>query len=260
MTGRLRLLSYMTPGFPVSLFDQIASAMDVDLELDQRLSGPAPDEDPFRDGKADFGWVCSTSFVDLATRVPDPSIRLVGVAWVPRDPGSRGRPEYYGDIVVRPDSPVRSVDDLGGATIGCNDEVSLSGHFALRIALRQRGYDPDRFAELRFTGGHDRSLDRLVAGDLDAAVVDSVVRMRRSAADPSIAGLRVVERLGPWPVQPLVARADLDDHTVSAARAALLQSNRSTAMQAELLGAQLSGFVEVGADHYLPIRSALATA
>lgn len=260
MTGRLRLLSYMTPGFPVSLFEEIAAVIDAELDLDQSLSGPPPDEDPFHDGRADFGWICSTSFVDLATRLPDPSVRLVGVAWVPRDAGSAGQPVYYGDVVVRPDSPVRDLSDLVGRSIGCNDQVSLSGHFALRIALRQRDLDPDRFADLRFTGGHDLSLDQLVAGQLDAAVVDSVVRMRRSASDPEIARLRVIERLGPWPVQPLVARADLGDDVVTAARRALLQSSGNAAMRAELAAAQLSGFVEVGADHYLPIRSALATA
>lgn len=260
MTDRLRLLSYMTPGFPVSLFEKIASVIDVDLVLDQERSGPAPGEDPFRDGRADFGWICSTSFVDLATRGPDPSVRLVGVAWVPRDVRSAGRPVYHGDIVVRSDSPILRFADLEGQSIGCNDEISLSGHLALRIAIRRFGADPDQFAVLRFTGGHDRSLDQVVDGQLDAAVIDSVVRLRRRAADPAVAGLRVIDRLGPWPVQPLVARADLDPDLVSAAQAALLSSSADRTMRAELEAAELSGFVEVGADHYLAIRSALATA
>ena len=41
-------------------------------------------------------------------------------------------------------------------------------------------------------------------------LVDSVVRTSRARHDPAVAALRIVERLGPWPVQPLVARADLD--------------------------------------------------
>ena len=254
----LRLLSYMVPGFPLSLFERIADVAGAELELDETRSGPAPGHDPFADGTADLGWICSTSFVDLATRTPSPSVRLAGVAWVPEDPASKGMPQYFGDVVVPEDSPVTSFADLAGRSIGCNDEVSLSGHFSFRIAAFERGEDPDTYADLRFTGGHHTSLDRLVAGDLEAAVVDSVVRTNRALSDPAVAALRVVERLGPWPVQPLVARSTLDPAIVARVRQALLDSTHDPAMRAELQAASLVGFVPVDADHYLPIRSALA--
>lgn len=249
----------MTPGFPVSLFECIARIIDAELLLDQTRSGPAPDDDPFASGEADLGWICSTSFVDLATRKDSPSVRLAGVAWVPTDPGSAGEPQYFGDVVVPADSPIRSFADLQGRTIGCNDEVSLSGHYAFRIATHRLGADPDTFADLCFTGGHHRSLDRVVAGDLDAAVVDSVVRTSRCRTDAAVASLRVVERLGPWPVQPLVARFDLADELVTQVRDALLAANDDRVMEAELAAASLARFVPVDADHYLPIRAALAT-
>ena len=248
----------MTPGFPLSLFERIAATVEADLELDQTRSGPAPGTDPFAAGEAELGWICSTSFVDLATRTAIPSVRLAGVAWVPNDRDSHGQPQYFGDIVVPHDSPIESFDDLAGRSVGCNDEVSLSGHYAFRIAAHEHGADPDSFADLRFTGGHHYSLDRLIAGELDAAVVDSVVRTSRTMTDPDMAGLRVVERLGPWPVQPLVASATLDDAIVAQVRDALLASNNDPAMQAELQAASLTGFVPVDADHYLPIHTALA--
>lgn len=247
----------MVPGFPVSLFERIAAVAGAELLLDQTRSGPAPGVDPFADGSVDLGWICSTSFVDLATRGRSPSVKLVGIAWVPEDQAVAGRPVYFGDVVVRQDSPVTSFADLVGRSVGCNDEVSLSGHFAFRIAAHQMGADPDTFADLCFTGGHHYSLDRLVAGELDAAVVDSVVRTSRCVTDPGVAALRVVERLGPWPVQPLVARADLADDIVTEVRHALLASNDDSAMQAELAAASLRHFVEVGDDHYLPIAAML---
>jgi len=247
----------MTPGFPVSLFEQIAQVIDAELVLDQTRSGPAPGHDPFADGEADLGWICSTSFVDLATRQPEPSIRLAGVAWVPQDPASAGLPQYFGDLVVPPSSPIQSFADLAGQTIGCNDHVSLSGHVALRIAIRAFGADPDSFADLRFTGGHHLSLDQLVAGQLDAAVIDSVVRTTRCATDPGVADLRIIERLGPWPVQPLVASSTLSDSAVAAIRDKLLASSALPAMQRELAAASLTSFVPVAADHYLKIRTAI---
>ena len=254
----VRLISYMSPGFPYSLFTSLARIVDAEVDFDETASGPAPGVDPFRGGEADLGWICSTSFVDLATRQESPSVRLAGAAWVPQDPASGGMPRYFGDVVVRDDSPIESFADLAGVSVGCNDYVSLSGHMAFRIACRDAGVDPETFADLRFTGGHHFSLDQLVAGELDAAVVDSVVRTNRCVNDPAVASLRIVERLGPWPVQPLVARADLDESIVTAVCDALLASNADPAMQAELHAASLIGFVPVDAGHYLPIRDALA--
>ncbi|MDH3707652.1 MAG: PhnD/SsuA/transferrin family substrate-binding protein, partial [Acidimicrobiia bacterium] len=136
----MQFVSYMTPGFPVSLFERMAAVIDAELLLEQHTSGPPPGEDPFRDGRYDLGWICSTSFVDLALRAEQPSVRLAGVAWVPDDPDANGRPVYFGDIVVAPDSDVETLDDLAGRRIGCNDAVSLSGHHALRLRLRDGGH------------------------------------------------------------------------------------------------------------------------
>jgi len=249
----------MVGGFPLALFERIADVMDVELDYDDTRSGPAPGDDPFADGRADFGWICSTSYVDLALRSPEPSVHLAGVGWVPADEASANQPVYFGDVVVDPSSSVRALADLQGATIGCNDEVSLSGHHALRFALRRGGYEPSTFAQLRFTGGHNKSLDALVAGDLDAAVVDSIVRSSRARSDEHVAKMRVVERLGPWPVQPLVASSRLDPDVVQAARQALLASNEDPAMQAELDAASLARFVPIESDHYQPVREAFAS-
>lgn len=254
--NRLRLLSYLTPGFPVALFERIAAVAGVDLLLDQERSGPAPGHDPFAVGEADLGWLCSTSLVDLATRGVATSVRPVGVAWVPLDPGSGGRAVYFGDVVVGPDSPIERFADLAGRAVGCNDEISLSGHYSFRIEAYRRGLD-STFADLRFTGGHHRSLDLLAGGALDAAVVDSVVRTSRARTDPDVAGLRVVERLGPWPVQPLVARTDLGAEVVDVLRRTLLASNGDPAVRAELAAAGLDRFVAVTPDHYDSVHHAM---
>ncbi len=248
----------MTPGFPVSLFERIAETMDCELLLETERSGPAPGTDPFADGRADFGWICSTSFVDLATRQQHPTIELAGAAWVPLDEGSGHQPIYFGDVVVRADSPYRRLEDLAGRRVGCNDEISLSGHYAFRLAVHDAGADPDTFADLVFTGGHHQSLDLLLDGQLDAATVDSVVRTSRSADDVGVDGLRVLGRLGPWPVQPLVARTGLDPEIRRGAVSALLGSSKDPAMQSELRAAGLCCFVPVERDHYATIREAMA--
>lgn len=247
----------MTPGFPASLFERIAHALGADLTFDSSRSGPAIGDDPFADGRFDLGWICSTSYVDLSLRAAEPSVQLVGVAWVPDDPEAAGRPVYFSDLVIPSGSSVRSLDDLAGGRIGCNDPISLSGHYALRFEIERRGGDPDTFAELVFTGGHDASLDAVMAGELDAAVIDSVVRTRRTRGDPNLNSLQVIDRLGPWPVQPLVARSTMSADDLATFTSALLAANNDPAMRAELEAAALTGFVAVDADHYEPVRQAM---
>lgn len=252
----MKFVSYMSPGFPESLFEILARTMDVELHFERDTSGPPADEDPFRDGRFDLGWVCSTSFVDLALGESEPSIQLAGVAWVPDDPDSHGRPVYFGDVCVRAEAEAASLADLAGQRIGCNDVVSLSGHYALRLALEELGHDSSSFADLVFTGGHHRSLDALLAGEVDACVVDSVVRIGRSRHDTAVDRLRVIERLGPWPVQPLVARHDLDPALLASVRDALLSANDDPEVTEALRDAALTHLVPVDASHYQPVRDA----
>lgn len=253
----MRFVSYMSPGFPETLFELLAHEMGAELHFETQTSGPQGNDDPFRDGTFDLGWICSTSFVDLALHDNDPTIQLAGVAWVPDDPDSAGRPVYFGDIVVGPQSDIESLEQLAGRRIACNDVVSLSGHYALRIAIEDLGHDSSRFAELIFTGGHHNSLDALLAGEVDACVVDSVVRLGRARTDPTVARLKVVERLGPWPVQPLVARRDLDADVLTGLRTALLAANENPVIAAALRDAALTRLVAVDESHYTPVRDAL---
>lgn len=252
----MRFVSYMTPGFPASLFEAVADAIDAELHFDETTSGPAPGDDPFADGRFDLGWICSTSFVDLSLRRADPSVQLAGVAWVPDDPDVGGRPVYFGDIVVRAGSGIRSFADLEGRTIACNDIVSLSGHHALLLAIEHRGFEPSSFADLVFTGGHHNSLDQVVGGEVDAAVVDSVVRIGRARHDPSVDALALLDRLGPWPVQPLVARSGLAAAEVAHVRDTLLAASRRGPIADELRAAALADLVPVGPDHYEPVHQA----
>ncbi len=251
------MVSWLCPGFPEELFQALADAVGADLRIATDRSGPDPDDDPFRAGEADLGFVCSTAFAALVVR-PEPSVQLAGVAFAPNDSAVGGRAQYFSEVVVPASSPVTTLDELSGARIGGNDDASLSGYFALRIELARRGLDPDRFAEIVLTGAHHRSIDLVLAGELDGAVVDSMVLASRAHHDPAAnSGLRVVERLGPWPTQPLVARSTLGRAELAEVRHALLAANQEPAVQALLRRSAISRLAEVGGNHCDPVLAAL---
>ena len=253
----VQLISYLTPGIPAELFETLARVIDAELVLRSDVSGPTAADDPFRRHEYDLGWMCSTSYVDLTRDAADPSVALIGVGWVPDDPDAAGRPVYFGDVVVGPDSAVHSLEELAGAAIGCNDPVSLSGYQALLIELRDRGHDPDTWADLRFTGGHHTSLDQVLSGELDAAVVDSVVRLGRSRHDDAVAGLRIVQRIGPWPTQPIVARADLAEIDARTIRSQLLRAAADPEIRSVLDAAGIADLVPVDVEDYERLRSSM---
>jgi len=244
----VRMISYLAPGYPAELFEALAGHVGATLELRTGRSGPDPHDDPFAAGTADIGWVCSTSFAELTTDRPA-SVQEVGVAWVPDDHDADGRPVYFSDVVVGPNSDLQCLDDLAGRRIGCNDPASLSGYHALRIELDRRGHVPAEFASLEMTGSHHRSIERLLAGDIDAAVVDSIVRTRKGRESADVAALRVIERLGPWPTQPVVMRIDVGADEVRAVRSALLEANHDPCVAGLLRASALTRLVATGPGH-----------
>ena len=107
---------------------------------------------------------------------------------------------YFTDLVTRAGDG-RPLEVL---RLGYNNDASLSGWVLPRTAMRAGGIDPDRL-DWRATGSHLRSLRRIVAGDLDAAPVDSTVLDLVRQADAGVAALTVRARYGPMPAPPIVA-------------------------------------------------------
>ena len=240
---RLRLISWLAPGIDAGVFelaaDVIGATLDrpVELELITGSSGPTDELDPFSEHAADFGWMCSTSYVQSS------DARLVGVSWAPDDADTDGMPLYYSDLVTASGS-VPDLAALEGLRVGCNDPVSLSGHYGLRFALDDAGHVLEDHAEIVFTGGHLASLEAVRRGEVDAAVIDSITRHVHGR------DLVVAQRLGPWPTQPLVAGPRISSAELSAVRDAFLIAHEEPAAAKVLESAGLLRFAPVDVTDY----------
>lgn len=77
---------------------------------------------------------------------------------------------YHAVVVVRADSPFKSIDDLKGKKLAFADPNSTSGHQAPRFFMTEAGYDPDAFfGETGFSGSHENSVMAVLNGTYDAA-------------------------------------------------------------------------------------------
>jgi phosphonate transport system substrate-binding protein len=80
-----------------------------------------------------------------------------------------GSAVYNGQIFVRADSGINSLEDLAGKTFCRPDPLSTSGWVIPSITLKAAGIDPDTdLAEVVDAGSHDASVAGVYNGDCDA--------------------------------------------------------------------------------------------
>ncbi len=113
----------------------------------------------------DFAFFAPVSYV-FAERIADARVLLKAER--------KGKPYYYGCIVVNADSAYRTLADLRGKNIAWVDPTSASGHIFPKAALVEAGVDPDRyFGRQTFAGGHDAVLLSVINGTITAGATYS---------------------------------------------------------------------------------------
>lgn len=260
----LRFLTYLSPGLPVEIFEAVASrvgshlGLPTSVDVESRSSGPAGvEDDPFSAEETDVGFMCAPPYIWLRDR-EDPPVELLGVAPVFEDRRAAGEPVYFSDVIVRRESPFLTFEDLRGGVLAYNDACSLSGYYCLLQEFERT--DPHRTepTTLLRSGSHLRSMDLVTEGRADAAAIDSNVLALRLAAEPTLrVRLRVVDSLGPYPIQPVVVRSDLEDWLKIALRDCILSWPDTARGREELSALGLRRFAPVDEAHYEPERAAL---
>jgi phosphonate transport system substrate-binding protein len=199
------------------------------------------DYEQFARGEIDAGFICGLPYVRLA-----PSVYPLA-APVVDEPRYEGRPVYFSDVVVREDHPARTFADLRGSSWCYNEPNSHSGYLTVLHHLARMEETPAFFGRFDAVGFHTTSLRLVADGTYDASAIDShLLAVERPK------GLRVIDTIGPSPIQPVVAAAHVDVTT----RRAVVDALVSMSAFAE---ARVAKYVRVDDAHYDHIRSALAT-
>lgn len=214
-------------------------------------------EDPFSGGGADIGFMCAPCFLWMRER-ETPPVELAGAAPVFREARAPGRPVYFSEVVMRREGPVRSFLDLRGRSWAYNDPCSLSGFYSMLKKLAEMGEDVRFFGETVRSGSHLRSMEMVARGEVAAAAIDSNALRLRLHSDPGLGRrLRVIESWGPFPIQPVVLRSDLDPYLKESLRAALLTIGRNDRVPLALAAFGLERFAPVTRDDYTAEERAL---
>jgi phosphonate transport system substrate-binding protein len=209
-------------------------------------------------GLLDAAWICGAGYLRLLQ--PGPGLTpLVAPVW--RGPRYADRPVYFSDVLARSDSPSRAFEDLRGGRLAVNEPGSWSGHGCVGVELSRRQEAAGFFSSVTVSGSHEASVDLVVAGEVDAAAIDSTVLDERLRREPALASrLRRVGTLGPAPMPPIVASASLPPRHRQRLRAALTQLHTTNLGQELLAGLPVSRFAAVDERDYATMRELLATA
>jgi phosphonate transport system substrate-binding protein len=181
-----------------------------------------------------------------------------------------GHATFRGCLFVRDASELRSLEDLRGKRIAWVDPDSCAGFLFPRIALAQRGHDPDAlFGDLRILGSHGAVVRAVADGsaDVGASYVeledpeDASSPIARAAWTGASVAMRPLLITDPVPGDVIVTSRAID----AALRAKItraLESLDQSPEGADVLRTlfQAARAAPVSADDYAPVRDALRAA
>ncbi len=170
-------------------------------------------------------------------------------------------PFYHSLLVVRSGSGIMDTGSLRGKRLALVDPDSTSGAlipqriFASQVGARLDAY----FARVGYSGSHTQSLNRLLAGQVDAIFVGSQNLAADIAAHPEkLRQVRVVWRSGAIPTDPFVFRGQLCEGVKDRIRGAFLGhgvDHGGARDDAVLDKLDVLGFVPVADEDYRIIRA-----
>ncbi len=117
----------------------------------------------------------------FSTGPPAFDVKLAGAVPFAVKGKADGYESYKVIVIVRADSPLRTMADLKGRRVAHTSATSNSGNLAPRAFFPDLGLLPDQDYRVIFSGGHDRSVMGVNSGDYDAAPVASDVFFRMAA-------------------------------------------------------------------------------
>jgi len=180
------------------------------------------------------------------------------VAPVVRGARYGGQPVYFTDIMVRADSPWRTLEDTFGSRVGYTVHHSQSGYVALREHLLpyrlKLGRSPYREIVGPLYGARD-IVDALLAGRIDVGPLDSYVHDLIDRLQPETGKqLRVVATTRPSPIPLFVATAPIEPELVGKLQAAFRAAMHAEELKAERDMLLLADFVIPTREPYDALR------
>ena len=204
-------------------------------------------------GQVDFGFIPPFAYV-LANSESNAQVILTAI-------NKSGEAMYRSQFLVRKDSGIKNFADVKGHTVAFVDPSSTSGYLFPGAHLITEGIDIEKDIQYVYSGGHDKSLQLLLNGDVDVATTFVDARERYEEDFPT--AMEETELLGYTDYIPNISvtlRGDMDAELQGKIKDALLKiqaSEEGKALLIELFN--MYGFEEARDADYDVIRTTAET-
>lgn len=157
-------------------------------------------------GEVDIAYVCNSTYVKLHRQN---QAKLLVI------PVSNDKEVYYSYIISRKSSSFKKLNDFKGHLFAFTDSDSNSGAIAPTYKLLSNGFNPNTFfKKIIYTYEHGESIQAVFEEFVAGASVDSLVYEQFVKKFPNKAKkLKIVERIGPFTMSPIVANINIKNKT-----------------------------------------------
>lgn len=204
-------------------------------------------------GQVDFGFIPPFAYV-LANKESDADVILTAI-------NDKGEANYKSQFLVRADSDINSFEDIKGKRVAFVDPSSTSGYIFPAAHLKMLGIDLDKDIQSMDSGGHDKSLQLLLNGDVDVIATFSTIVDRYKEEFPDAGEkTRVLGYTEDIPNISVTVNGEMDKEMSDKIKASLLkivESEDGSKKLQELFN--MYGFKEAGDSDYEIIRKTAET-
>ncbi len=228
------------------LTDYLAAKLDRPVEL---VQGKTYGEinDMLKSGELTVALVCTNPYLQGQD---DFGMELLAV------PVIHGELVYYSLLIVGRNTESESLGSLRGASFAFTDPLSNTGRLVPAYQLALLGTNADAFfSQTIFTYSHDSSVRAVADGVVTAASVDSLVYDYLASTEPDlVARVRVIERWGPFGINPIAVNPRLDEQTKGELRRVFLEMDVEPEGRAILKKLDIDRFVIADDSMYDSVR------
>lgn len=198
-------------------------------------------------GSVDFGFMPPFAYLLAKEQQAKPILTAKG---------KTGEPGYYSYLYTRKDSGINSLEDVKGKKVAFVDPSSTSGYIYPGAMLVNAGLSLENDVTTQFTGGHDKSLQLLVNGDVDViGSYDRIVERYEKEFPSAKENVMVLKQSNMIPGITIVASNSLDEEMQKKLKQAFkeLENDKET-MDLFTKLFNITGFTEVNEASYKEVE------
>lgn len=247
---RVAIAAMISPGitkrYYEELFRIVGNKVGRSMELVQRKTY-AEVNDLVENRSVDLAFVCSGPYV-LGHEKFGMELLVLPVV--------DGVTVYHSYVLAKPDSGMKSFEDLRGHRFAFTDPDSNSGCLVPRFMLAKMQTTPDSFfRETFFTHSHDNSIKAVAEGLADGAAVDSLIWDFLKATDPAVvSGTAILLKSPPYAIPPVVVHPALNPTLKAGLKEVLLQIHQDASVRPLLDAIRVQRFTEGKDEAYASVR------